>query len=526
MAKVKEVKTETLKGKKQKCVELTDGTKVFQPDGDIEELMYTAFAEKFSNGKTNQKSWIAQFVDQQMDSLKTNLKKDPLIALSAMREVTKAVNNTQNYFNTKKQTDSDFSKYLLRDTLFYYQQDVYDEKLKKKFALCWGRRSGKSTLNSRLAFKHCLEEDPQKKKREVIIIGLTLERTKDLYWEELKQCAKLAHIPITVDNSSYKITLSNGNNIQLWGNNSKTERAKLRGRDSSMFIIDEMQSQQGLHELLEQVIGPIIKGRDGVLVCVGTGPLSGGTEWERILNDENWFHSDANMTMNPTIANHEDALKNVLEENGWTEDNVVFQREYLGRCVYDTNLMIWPKVEYYSELPKDFHPTKAIVGIDLGFADKSAIIPLLFDDFGQGYILEGFSGSRMDSEELFQKCIETKELLKNVYHIPVEDMKFVTDTNEQNMTQTWYNRGLYELTNAVKHPLNYSIANINSGLASGKIKILEDSPVDIDHKCTVYKFDNEKNSIVYEEDKSTYHADAMHAARYAYDYYIDSMAAS
>ena len=118
MAKVKEVVTTELKRKPAKAVKLTDGTLVFQPNEDIEELLYTAFAEKFVNGKTNQKSWIAQFVDTQMDSLKQNLKKDPTVALSAMRELNKTVSNTQSYFNTKKQTDDDFSEYLLKKMLF------------------------------------------------------------------------------------------------------------------------------------------------------------------------------------------------------------------------------------------------------------------------------------------------------------------------------------------------------------------------------------------------------------------------
>ena len=232
MAKVKEVKTETLKGKKQKCVELTDGTKVFQPDGDIEELMYTAFAEKFSNGKTNQKSWIAQFVDQQMDSLKTNLKKDPLIALSAMREVTKAVNNTQNYFNTKKQTESDFSEYLLKKMLFPWQQKVFESNRKKK-TMCCGRRSGKTYNVVQQALKECLKgpivcPDGTKKQRIAAIIGLTVEKTANLYWDNIKSAIEKCHINTSkVDNGGYTVYFSNGSILQLLGNNSKAEREKI-----------------------------------------------------------------------------------------------------------------------------------------------------------------------------------------------------------------------------------------------------------------------------------------------------------
>ena len=81
--------------------------------------------------------------------------------------------------------------------------------------------------------------DTEKKPREVIIMGLTLEKTAALYWDELKKAIQEAHISTSrIDNGSYSVFLSNGNSITLWGNNSKAEREKLMGRDSYAFIID------------------------------------------------------------------------------------------------------------------------------------------------------------------------------------------------------------------------------------------------------------------------------------------------
>ena len=165
--------------------------------------------------------------------------------------------------------------------------------------------------------KAALEKSP--KKREIIIMGLTLEKTAGLYWEQLKEAVKDSHIVTQkIDNGSYTITLSNGNYIQLWGNNSKAEREKLRGKDTYMFIIDEMQSQQGLYYLLTDIIGPILKGTGGELVCLGTAPIYAGTMWEKILSDPAYSHSHATMEDNPTIPDYQHALEQVLIDNHWS----------------------------------------------------------------------------------------------------------------------------------------------------------------------------------------------------------------
>lgn len=522
MAKVKQVKTEKVKDKEQKCVELTDGTKVFQLDDDIEELMYTAFAEKFSCGKTNQKTWIAQFVDQQMDSLKQSLKKDPFTALSSVRELNKIVNNTQNYFNSKKAVDTDFSKYLLRDTLFYYQREVFDSPMKKK-ALCWGRRVGKTILAARMALKHCLEKDD--KPRECYIIGLTLERTAELYWNELKDQIQKAHITTSkIDNSIYRITFPNNNFIQLWGNGSKTEAAKLRGKDASMVIIEEMQSEQRLFDLLENIVEPMIKARDGEIMCIGTAPLSAGTKWEEILGDDTYFHSEANMSMNPTIPNHERVLEEILEEKHWTADNPTFIREYLGKICYDSNLLIYPKVHYWYDLPNDFNPVEIYIACDLGWRDRSAVITMAVDAFGNAFVTEEFCRSGCDGTTILNEIQRQAELTKKKWDVSNDQIHVVCDTNEQNLTQDWYNRALsnYICENAIKYELTTSYALVNEALSSGMLKIPEEGDCDWDCKKTVYKTDTETGKILYEEDKKVWHEDAMAALRYAWGNYQSS----
>ena len=139
------------------------GCTLFMPGQDLDEVLYSSYAKKLEYGTTNKSTWLESFVDANLDKLKQNLAKDPTTALSAMREMGKVVKETQDFYNRRKATDYDFSRYLLRDKLFPYQQKVYDDPSKRKTML-WGRRAGKTHTAVRLALKAALETDEKLEK--------------------------------------------------------------------------------------------------------------------------------------------------------------------------------------------------------------------------------------------------------------------------------------------------------------------------------------------------------------------------
>lgn len=532
MAKVKEIVETEVHGKKQKAVKLTDGTLVFQPNDDIEELLYTAFAEKFVNGKTNQKTWISQFVDQQMDSLKQSLKKDPYVALSTTREVNKIVANTQGYFNTKKQTDSDFSGYLLRKMLFPWQQKVFDSRTKRK-TMCCGRRSGKTYSVVQQALDHCLlgpiiSSDGTKKKRQAAIIGLTVEKTANLYWQNIKDAIEKCHIStLKIDNSSYKVTFSNGNTLELLGNSTKAEREKIRGADYSFVAIDECQSQAGMYYLCEDILKPILKGTDGTLVLLGTGPISAGGYWEKCLTDEAFEHFHATMEDNPTIPNYEHALQDVLEENHWTKDNITYRREYLGEIAYDTERMIIPKRSYYKELPKDFHPTKCYIGVDYGWSDYSSFAPILIDEAKRvGYVVHEWKANKTSSQVLVDKMKALTDMIHVKYNVPVEDIYIIADSSHQQISQDIYNQGITNIQNAYKLDEQYQWARLSEACACEELFILENGEIDKEADAVVWKWNQEKGCVIYQVDDDTYHPDIMDSLKYAWNQYVTDRNAS
>lgn len=502
--------------KTEKAIQLKDGTLVFDKYRDVEDILYNAYSEKFQTGATTDNTWLAKFVNENLDKIKKGITMDPTTAPTALREVNKIATKTAEYVRSKQTFDTDLSRYLLQKQLFPWQKKVFEDTSKKKSLLA-GRRSGKSFLINYLAISHCLEKSA--KQRQAAIVGLTLERTASIYWDSLKEAVAKCHIEHKIDNAKYRITFSNGNFIELFGNGSKAEREKFRGFDLSFAAIDEMQSQQGLMYLIIDVIGPMLKGQDGDLVCAGTAPLSAGTYWEQIINDDVYTSFHATMEDNPTIPDHENALQTILEENHWTKDNITYRREYLGEVAYDTNRMIYPKRTYYKELPKEQF-VACYIGIDYGWADYSSFAPILITNNKTGYLINEWKENKTASSAIVNKMKALVESIHSTYNIPNENIKLVADSSHQQISFDIYNQGVINIENAYKLGENYQIARVAEALEIGNLLIKEGDYFDQECNSMVWKWNDENGTVIYEIDDKTFHPDIADSVKYAWNTYL------
>lgn len=495
-------------------VKIAGGTYIPPKDVDVRDELYGAYRELLVNGKYTGDSWLGKMLQKDFKALET---KDADSAMNVIKEVGKIANATADYYNSKKSIDVDFCQYTIRQHLFPWQRNVYDDNNKRKSMLC-GRRSGKSFCIVDLALKHCLVKE--EKPREAVIMGLTLEKTAQLYWQNIKDGIDRAHIPTSkIDNGSYEVTFSNGNILRLWGNNSKAEREKLRGKDTSFIAIDECQSQQALSYLLVDILGPIIKGRNGEIVLAGTGPLYAGTYWETIQNDDNYSHYHATMEDNPTIPNYETALQDVLNNNHWTSDNITFRREYLGEVAYDTNRMIYPTRSYYDNL-KNKHFIACYIGADYGWQDNTAFAPILIDDEGKGYLVEEWKENHIAASAIVEQMKTLTEMIHKKYNIPVEDINIIQDTSHQMIGVDFFNAGVHNLQNAYKQEENAQIARVSEALYCGDLLIKKDGYFDEECNQFVWKWNQEKGCVVYEIDNDAFHGDMVDSVKYAWNTYL------
>ena len=500
--------------------------KTLGDDIDLEEALYTSYRNLLLTGKSGNDTWLGKVLEKDFKALATKETDDALKVVKEVRSIAKATNE---YFNKKKEGDVDFISFMLDKNLMPWQREVLRD-LAKRIVLLAGRRAGKTYEVASHMINHCLkgfdEVNGVKKYREAIYIGLTLEKAAAVIWDILLSTVDKCKIPVKKkDNGLYRIEFANGAAIQLLGNNSKADREKIRGFDSSMFVIDECQSQQGLLYLINSIIGPILKGRDGVLMLSGTAPLSAGTFWEDAINGGTYSVHHATMEDNITIPDHEHALQQVLEENHWTEDNVTFRREYLGEITYDTNLLVYPFRHYYcyEELPKT-QWRYCYIGVDFGFVDCTAFAPVLIDYEGNMFLVAPFKQPGMSSSAIIDKAKQVTEFINKTYNIPMSNIKMVCDNNEQNISRDIYNAGVTNIQCAYKQNQLYQISLVRDCLDSGTLKIQKEDYFDQECNSIVWKWNQEKGSVIYELDDSVFHGDICDAVQYAVaTYYSDNV---
>lgn len=373
---------------------------------------------------------------------------------------------------------------------------------------------GKSFYGAIYAVIHCLkgfdEINGYTKPRSVLIMGLTIQKCADVFWQNLQNAARITSHK--VDNSSYTIEFSNGATISLAGNASKNEREKQRGMEYSLIIIDECQSQQSLGYLMTDIFGPIIKGRSSEVFLFGTGSITNKGYWKEICENPNWRHFSATMADNPTIP--KTAFEDVLKENGWDEDNITFRREYLAENIVDTTRLVYPSF-YQGECPNKI-ATHLIIGIDYGWSDNNAFVPLIRFKDGTMYETDSICFNHSAASDIAEQAKELYERLSVKYKIPKENVLCLADTSDQSISQDIQNKGV-PVQNAYKVDKNQQIRDMRKALANGTL-ILSSENICNEVESYVWKYNEETKSVIYETDDDFFHPDLLDACRYAYYY--------
>lgn len=499
---------------------------ILYQDFDAVDCLYNSLAEYFTTGKVSGTSHLGKIIQKDFETIEKGLKNNNP-DLRHIKDLMDITGKVQEYRDNKKATDKDFIEYLLRKNLFEWQKAVFDDYSKKIDLIC-GRRSGKSYAITDLMLKHCndgydnVEIDGRivKKPRSAVYIGLTLQKAANNVWQLLKDEIARCKIPtLKIDNSAYRIDFANGAFIELAGNSTKAEREKIRGKDSSMFVIDEAQSHQGLGYLITSIIQPIVKGRNGVMVLSGTGPITAGGVWEQIINDETWSKHTATMEDNPTIP--EGALQDVLTENGWDENNITYRREYLGQIVYDTNRLIVPNRAYFSlDDIRNRTFDACIIGMDYGYSDYNAFVPMIRDSLSKKwYVVDIVRKNHLSSTEIVNEFLALSKKIEDEWKIPKTKQYAVADTSHQQITRDIYNKGFYNISNAEKLGESQQLQDLASACSLGDINIIKGS--DVDRACDIasWKWDEERQAVIYEVDDKFNHenkiSDIMDAIKYA-----------
>ena len=469
-------------------------------------------------GDVDKTNPLYAYVKKSFDSMTKKIENEN--GVRSLEKIKDLVEDTQDYLSKGKEADYDFIEYKVNRTLFPWQQNVLRTLQKRNTMLC-GRRSGKSYSEAGIAVLHCTkgydEINGFRKQRSVLIMGLTISKTKDVFWENVLKYADISGMPYKADNANLRITFENGAFIQLVGNNNKTDREKLRGQDYSLIIIDEAQSQQALKYLMVDILGPIIKGRDSTVILSGTGSITAKGYWKDITDGDlsgNWNHYTATMKNNPTVP--VDALETVLKDNGWTEDDITFRREYLAENIIDTTRIVYPVYHKYDTVPQSEYILKLAIGIDYGSSDSNALVALGLTSNGKIYELETKKFNKSDVTTIVKEYETLANSLMDKYKIDKRNVLAVADTSDQSISRELW-RLKVNIYNCYKVDRIQQIFDLREALKRGDILVKSPELIE-EMESYIWKYDEETHSVIYETDDDFYHPDCLAALRYSWYY--------
>lgn len=254
--------------------------------------------------------------------------------------------------------------------LFPKQLDCIGHPSKKKAALCT-RRAGKSYGAGSLLFQAASKHPSAV----VPYVALTRASAKNIMWPVLKKIASRQNIDCEFLDAKLEVRLKNGATIPLLGADQENFIDRLRGGAYPLAVIDEAQSfREHLATLVDDVLEPAMLDYDGVILMLGTpGPVGVGYFYEATERGQHGFTVFKwSVLDNPYLPNAREFIERKKRENGWTDLNPTYRREWLGEWVDDPDALVYKYTEEndYDELPKGQEWIR-VMAVDYGYNDET-----------------------------------------------------------------------------------------------------------------------------------------------------------
>jgi len=510
----------------------TSGNPAGRPAGSVayktavQEAFITLLSqkEKGKGGRTYFTRYLESFMDEALSN--PNSQASRLIAERLLSgEILNEIDAT---LQRDRRADLAFLKYRIRESCFDIQQQVLDTK-QKVIMLMAGRRAGKTEVDIRKALQTALTPHSI-----VLFIGLTYTRCMDLFWNPLNDLVKEYSIGIAREARNEGIlVLDNDSEFHFVGNSTVTERDKLRGGKYDLIIIDEAQSQPALAYLIESVLEPTLKDKQGTMMISGTGPRVRGTRWGFLWNEREKFPGlrlNWNLSENPYMPDYKSILATLREEKGWTEDNAVYVSEYLGVECFDDDALCFRLTEnnfftkvQLEEWVKGQPPSdiKFVVGIDYGFVDSTAISLLCFSlHKAEVFLVYESKFNRSGVTEIVKALDECVFAMHEApfKQVPEQNKKLIgfadTAGGMQSVTYEMVKHG-YNILPAMKDNKAFAIEMLQEECRKHTLKVEQTGPFADEALRIIFARDEASGNLTREMD-DTYHPDSMDSLLYAF----------
>lgn len=239
-------------------------------------------------------------------------------------------------------------------------------------ALCCSRRAGKTHLLCSLIVIRLLDAGFNE---EVVFAAPTLDRGKELIWEELVKMIEDYHLGWKTYSNTGKIRTPWGARFRIVGLDNKKQIGKQRGGNCVAFFADESQEFAPLLEQLLVAVRPGLSQRRGWFIASGTPGFAKRGYWYRLVHEGEGGFTGKHWTLmdNPHLGRDPEEM--IAEEKAlqkWPDDHPTLLREWYGLWVDDKNMMVCEFSELVNVVDAipDFDPKtwKHFVGVDYGFS--------------------------------------------------------------------------------------------------------------------------------------------------------------
>lgn len=507
------------KGQKKSPEEIKKREETKRVNKAIKNLVYEQLKQDLLNGDSaKQKPYYQTFLNNYLKQALKDPNGRPATTIASMIFTPDVLTALDASHEREMANDINFALYKLNEDYFQEQRDVLVEiNHSKKILVCCSRRAGKSFFCAGAVVKSALKNPGSR----IIYINLTFKNAVKQIWDNVIKASEA--VGLQIDKSSKndgEIEWVNGSSLRIKGNSNNAEADTLRGESKvSLVVIDEAFHQKNMEYAINEVIMPFLAdlGDKATILCTGTPPRIPHTYMEKLWsNDKTWRHYHWTAENNPHIPDFEKFIEEVCKAKGLTKDAPFIQREYYGVIgAYDTEAMVFKNYQTYTELPTSFTANRIAIGCDWGFSDYNSIITVAYNtQSGEAYVIEEKKFNKATVSEIITEVKRSYEAAKNRFGI--DDIQILCDTNEQSITYELYANQHLPAYNAYKYDKASAIAQLSDWLRSGKIKVnANDIYLKDEFERTLYKRDEDDDSILPEIDDDIFHPDAIMALLYA-----------
>jgi hypothetical protein len=430
--------------------------------------------------------------------------------------------------NKSLREDADFMAYRIVRMASDFQQRILNSK-KRLILLMAGRRAGK-TAGIRLKFADKLSTKPGA--RCLYIAKKHGVGMEQVFEPLLTILDDLGMTVSTIDRQLGDFTITNGAMFSVRSNDNKETRENLRGGFYDLVVVDEAQSQPMLKYLRESIIDPMLEDTRGTLVVAGTGPRAAGTYWEDLwLNapEDQTLKLNWNISQNPFIDHYEDRLREIREEKKLDENSSLYQREYLGKPVYDIDALVYRLTDgnYFDDtaLAEWLKGQPAVdiaftAGLDYGYSDSDAISIICHStQKRERFLVWEYKLNHTGIEDCaaaLKKGMEYVQAMPLFQNLPNKTFYFFADSGGLGKKISYELATHYGLPilDAYQVDKPVAIELLQQEVRQGTFKVRKDGFFDQEAVRTVFERDD-KDNIVRVIDDSTYHPDAADSVLYS-----------